>query len=62
MQTSAPAQEAWIKLGGFTSANRSVPPATYPDSVAGSLAANVADAKVVRFDAGDVMPASLQQA
>jgi len=35
---------------------------TYPDSVAGSLAANVADAKVVRFDAGDVMPASLQQA
>ena len=58
----APAQEAWIKLGGFTSANRSVPPATYPDSVAESLAANVADAEVVRFGAGDMMPASLQQA
>jgi len=58
----APAQEAWIKLGGFTSVNRSVPLATYPDSVAESLAANVTDAAVVRFGAGDMMPASLQQA
>ncbi len=48
----APAQEIWIKLGGFTSANRSVPPATYPDTVAESLAANVAGAEVVRFGAG----------
>jgi alpha-glucoside transport system substrate-binding protein len=58
----APAQEAWIKLGGFTSANRSVPPATYPDTVAESIAADVADAEVVRFGAGDMMPASLQRA
>jgi alpha-glucoside transport system substrate-binding protein len=58
----APAQEAWIKLGGFTSVNRSVPEATYPDSVAESVAADVANPEVVRFAVGDMMPASLQQA
>jgi alpha-glucoside transport system substrate-binding protein len=58
----APAQEAWIKLGGFTSVNRSVPSDTYLDPVGQAVAAEVANAKVVRFGAGDMMPASLQQA
>jgi alpha-glucoside transport system substrate-binding protein len=57
----AAAQEVWIKLGGFTSANRSVPPATYPDTVSESIAADVADAEIVRFGAGDSMPVSLQR-
>ena len=58
----ARAQEAWIKLGGFTSVNRSVSPETYVDPVARAVAAQVTAAKVVRFGAGDMMPASLQQA
>jgi alpha-glucoside transport system substrate-binding protein len=59
---SARAQEAWIKLGGFTSVNRGVPPGAYLDPVARAVAAQVTDAKVVRFGAGDMMPASLQRA
>jgi alpha-glucoside transport system substrate-binding protein len=58
----APAQEAWIKLGGFTSVNRSVPPDTYPDPVARAIAKQLTDAKVIRFSAGDMMPAALQRA
>ena len=34
----ARAQEAWMKLGGFTSVNRSVSPDTYPDPVARAVA------------------------
>lgn len=58
----AKAQEAWIKLGGFTSVNRSVSPDAYPDPVARAIAADLTDAKVIRFSAGDVMPADLQRA
>ncbi len=58
----APAQEAWIKLGGFTSVNRSVAPGTYPDPVAQAVAAGLTNAKAVRFGAGDMMPSSLQRA
>ena len=58
----APAQEAWIKLGGFTSVNRSVPSDSYLDPVGQAVAADVTDARIVRFGAGDMMPASLQQA
>ena len=58
----APAQEAWIKLGGFTSVNRSVPSDTYRDPVGQAVAADVTDARIVRFGAGDMMPASLQRA
>jgi alpha-glucoside transport system substrate-binding protein len=58
----AQAQEAWIKLGGFTSVNRSVPAETYPDPVARAIATDLTSAKTIRFSAGDVMPANLQQA
>lgn len=57
----APSQEAWIKLGGFTSVNRSVPSDTYLDPVGQAVAAEVTNAPIVRFAAGDMMPASLQQ-
>jgi alpha-glucoside transport system substrate-binding protein len=59
---SARAQEAWIKLGGFTSVNRSVPADTYLDPVAQTVANELSDAEVSRFSAGDMMPASLQRA
>jgi alpha-glucoside transport system substrate-binding protein len=58
----ARAQEAWIKLGGFTSVNRSVSPDTYPDPVARAVAKELTEAKTSRFGAGDMMPASLQKA
>lgn len=58
----ARAQEAWIKLGGFTSVNRSVPSDSYRDPLGKAVAAEVTDARIVRFGAGDLMPASLQQA
>lgn len=58
----APAQAAWIKLGGFTSVNRSVPAAAYPDPVARAIAADLTNAKNIRVSAGDVMPADLQRA
>jgi alpha-glucoside transport system substrate-binding protein len=58
----AGAQEAWIKLGGFTSVNRSVSSDTYPDPVARAVATELTDATAVRFAAGDMMPTSLQRA
>ena len=59
---SARAQETWIKLGGFTSVNRSVSPDTYVDPVARGVAEELTEASVSRFSAGDMMPASLQRA
>ena len=55
-------QQAWVELGGFTSVNRSVAPDAYPDSVAQAVADELASAKLIRFGAGDTMPASVQQA
>ena len=59
---SARAQETWIKLGGFTSVNRSVSADTYADPVARRLAEELTKAEVSRFSAGDMMPTSLQRA
>lgn len=58
----ARAQEAWIKLGGFTSVNRGVSSDTYLDPVARTVAEELTEAEVSRFSAGDLMPASLQRA
>lgn len=58
----AESQQAWIELGGFTSVNRSVAAEAYPDPVARKAADELASAEVVRFGAGDTMPAGVQQA
>jgi alpha-glucoside transport system substrate-binding protein len=58
----AQAQEAWIRLGGFTSVNRSVSPDAYLDPVAREAARELTKARISRFGAGDMMPASLQTA
>ena len=42
--------------------NRSVSPDAYPDPVARAVADQLARAEVVRFSAGDMMPASVQRA
>ncbi|VTR78352.1 Multiple sugar-binding protein [Cellulomonas hominis] len=60
--TGAAAQEAWVRLGGHTSVNRSVPPGAYPDGVARAVADDLTGAEVVRFGAGDLMPAAVQRA
>jgi alpha-glucoside transport system substrate-binding protein len=56
------AQEAWIRLGGFTSVNRRVPADAYPDPVARRAAEELSAAKIARFSAGDMMPPTLQRA
>jgi alpha-glucoside transport system substrate-binding protein len=58
----ADSQQAWVELGGFTSVNRSVAPDAYLDPVARAAADDLASAEVIRFGAGDTMPASVQQA
>lgn len=58
----AESQQAWIELGGFTSVNRSVAPSAYADPVAQKAAAELTDATIVRYSAGDAMPAAVQQA
>ncbi len=60
--TGADAQEAWVRLGGFTSVNRSVPADAYDDPVAQAVAAHLTGAPVTRFGAGDLMPAAVQRA
>ncbi|WP_421735199.1 ABC transporter substrate-binding protein [Cellulomonas sp.] len=58
----ADAQAAWVELGGYTSANRDVPPDAYSDPVALSIADQLTQADVTRFGAGDLMPAEVQRA
>lgn len=58
----AEAQTTWVGLGGSTSVNRSVPDDAYADPVALSVAQHLQDAFVVRFGAGDLVPADVQQA
>jgi len=58
---SARAQETWVKLGGFTSVNRSVSADAYADPLARRVAEELTTAKISRFSAGDMMPASLQR-
>lgn len=58
----APAQERWIRRGGFTSVNRRVPMSSYPDPVARAVAAELTSAPTVRYSAGDSMPPAVQKA
>jgi alpha-glucoside transport system substrate-binding protein len=62
--TTPQAQEAWIKLpgSGAISVNKLVPLNDYPDPVSRDLAANLVQARDVRFDASDSMPQAMQNA
>ena len=59
---TAQAQEIWVKLGGFTSVNKSVDLSTYPDQIAQNSAKMLTSAPNFRFGAGDIMPPAVQQA
>lgn len=60
--TGADAQARWAGLGGYASVNRGVPASAYPDAVARSVVEHLTGAEVVRFGAGDAMPAPVQAA
>ncbi len=66
---TAQAQSIWVQLGGFTSANTSVDPSAYPNTVARTSARMISDATrkptgtpIIRFGAGDRMPPAVQRA
>ena len=50
--------EVWAKLGGFTSPNKNVDPAVYPDDITRRSAEQLVDAQTFRFDLSDLQPAA----
>lgn len=59
---SAQAQEIWVKRGGFTSVNKSVPLSAYPDSVSAHSAQMLTSATIFRYGADDLMPPAVESA
>lgn len=59
---TAQAQTIWVKRGGALSANKKVDLSAYPDDLSRQMAAMMTGAKVVRFDAGGLMPNAMQSA
>ncbi len=55
---SAEAQSVWAKRGGFSSANKSVDTAVYPDELSKKTAGAIATAETFRFDMSDLAPAA----
>ncbi|HVZ21021.1 MAG TPA: hypothetical protein VG871_08165, partial [Vicinamibacterales bacterium] len=55
---TAPAAEAWAKLGGFGTGNHNVPASIYPDAITRATEAPLGTAKSVVFDMSDEQPAS----
>jgi alpha-glucoside transport system substrate-binding protein len=50
------AADIWVKLGGFTSPNKGVPLADYPDDTSRSIAEQLVNAEVFKFDMSDLAP------
>jgi hypothetical protein len=55
---TAPAAEAWAKIGGFGTGNKNVPASIYPDAITRATEAPIGQAKSVVFDMSDEQPAS----
>jgi alpha-glucoside transport system substrate-binding protein len=55
---TAPAAEAWAKLGGFGTGNQHVPASIYPDAITKATEAPLGTAKSVVFDMSDEQPPS----
>jgi alpha-glucoside transport system substrate-binding protein len=60
--TTPQAQAIWVRRGGALSANRQVPLDAYPDPIARQQAQALVSAKIVRFDASDLMPEAMNNA
>jgi alpha-glucoside transport system substrate-binding protein len=57
---SAPAQEIWVKRGGFTSLNTKLDLSAYPNDLDRRIAEQLKDpATTFRFDADDAMPSGV---
>jgi maltose-binding protein MalE len=50
------AAEIWAERGGFSSPNRNVDTAVYPDEITRTTASALAEAEVFRFDLSDLLP------
>jgi len=59
---TAEAQEIWVSRGGATTPNNAVPVSAYPDDTSRAIAEGLNAAEVVRYDAGDLMPAQMSRA
>jgi hypothetical protein len=55
---TAPAAEAWAKLGGFGTGNKNVPASIYPDPITRATEVPIGRAKSVVFDMSDEQPAA----
>jgi hypothetical protein len=55
---TAPAANAWAKLGGFGTGNKNVSASIYPDAITRATEAPIGKAKSVVFDMSDEQPAS----
>jgi alpha-glucoside transport system substrate-binding protein len=57
------AQDIWVKRGGKIAVNNKVPVSEYPDAVAQKIAKDlVSNTKVLKYDAGDLMPSDMKTA
>jgi hypothetical protein len=56
--TSPEGAGIWVKRGGFSSPNKSVPESAYPDEVTRTTATAIAAADTFRFDMSDLAPAA----
>ena len=53
-------REPWAMMGGYLSPNKSLSLNSYPNAIA--AARQLVSARVIRFDADELMPSSLQRA
>ena len=56
---TADAAEVWAKLGGFSSPNKDVDLAVYPDDISREAAKQLVEAETFRFDLSDIVPSAL---
>ena len=52
------AAEIWVARGGFSSPNKNVDPAVYPDEILRTTATALAEAETFRFDLSDLTPSA----
>jgi alpha-glucoside transport system substrate-binding protein len=60
--TTPEAQAIWVQRGGKLPTNKRVPADAYPDPLAKQAGETITSAKIVRFDASDLMPEAMNSA
>ena len=54
--------EPWAMMGGYLSPNKSLSLDSYPNATSAALTRQLLSVRVIRFDADDLMPSSVQRA